>query len=72
LYTLDVICGKGNIHGEGTAVITGEKNADFAFKWEDVPVREWVPKDWRDNVRGLTAGDLHWTGNDYKLAVATG
>jgi hypothetical protein len=71
LYTLDVISGKGQIHGEGTAVITGEKKTDFNFKWEDVPVREWLPKDLRESFLGIATGDLHWTGNDYKLSAAT-
>ena len=50
---------------------SGEKHADFSFKWNDVPVREWVPKTWSGNFAGAATGDLHWTGNDYKLAAAT-
>ncbi|HEY4282229.1 MAG TPA: hypothetical protein VGM62_04130 [Chthoniobacterales bacterium] len=70
LYTLDVISGKGTVHGEGTAIVTGDKKADFNFKWEDVPVREWLPKDSRESFEGVATGDLKWTGNDYKLAAA--
>lgn len=71
LYHLDLNSGGGTIHGEGKAGISGKKQADFKFKWNDVPVRDWLPKTWNDTVTGTASGDLHWTGNDYKLAAAT-
>jgi hypothetical protein len=71
LYQLDLNSGDGSIHGQGTTEISGEKHADFAFNWNDVPVREWLPKTWSDNFAGVAAGDAHWTGNDYRLAAAT-
>jgi len=71
LYQLDLKAGDGSIHGEGSTLISGDKHADFAFNWNEVPVREWVPKTWNGNFAGAATGDLHWTGNDYKLAAAT-
>jgi len=71
LYSLDLHSGEGNIHGEGTTAISDEKHADFSFKWNDVPVREWVPKTWSGSFAGAATGDLRWTGNDYKLVAAT-
>jgi hypothetical protein len=71
LYQLDLNSGDGRIHGEGSTAISGEKRADFAFSWNDVPVREWLPKTWNGSFAGAATGDLHWTGNDYKLAAAT-
>jgi hypothetical protein len=71
LYDLDLNSGDGSIHGEGTTAISGEKHADFTFNWNDVPVREWLPKAWSGNFGGAATGDFHWTGNDYKLAAAT-
>jgi AsmA-like C-terminal region len=71
LFTLDLNSGEGSIHGEGTTAISGEKHADFSFKWNDVPVREWLPKTWSGDFDGAATGDLHWTGNDYRLAAAT-
>ena len=71
LYNLDLNSGDGSIHGEGTTAISGEKRADFVFNWNDLPVHEWVPKTWNGNFAGAATGDLHWTGNDYKLAAAT-
>jgi hypothetical protein len=70
LYDLDLKSGDGTIHGSGATAISGEKHADFSFKWSELPVREWLPKDWNDNVGGLANGDAHWTGSDYKLAAA--
>jgi len=71
LYNLDLNSGNGSIHGQGTTAISGEKHADFVFNWNDLPVREWVPKTWNGSFAGAATGDLHWTGNDYKLAAAT-
>lgn len=70
LYQLDLNSGDGSIHGDGSTSISGEKHADFTFNWKDVPVREWLPKTWNGNFAGAATGDLHWTGNDYKLAAA--
>jgi hypothetical protein len=71
LYTLDLGSGDGSIRGEGTTAISGEKRADFNFKWNDLPVHEWVSKTWSGNFAGAATGDLHWTGNNYTLAAAT-
>jgi hypothetical protein len=71
LYQLDLNSGDGSIHGEGSTAISGEKNADFGFNWNDMPVRNWLPKTWNGNFAGTATGDLHWTGDDYKLAAAT-
>jgi hypothetical protein len=71
LYNFDLNSGEGSLHGQGPAAIAGEKHADFSFNWKDLPVREWLPKNWRRNIAGVATGDLHWTGNDYKLAAAT-
>jgi hypothetical protein len=71
LYDLDLSSGNGNIHGHGSTAVSGEKHADFAFNWNDVPVREWLPKTWGGNFAGAATGDLRWTGGDYKLAAAT-
>lgn len=71
LYALDLNSVDGSVQAKGTAVIVGEKHADFSFKWNDVPVREWIPKTWTGNFGGAGSGDLHWIGNDYKLAAAT-
>lgn len=70
LHQLDLTSGDGSIHGEGSTAISGEKHADFKFNWTDLPVREWLPKTWSGNFAGAATGDLHWTGNDYKLASA--
>ena len=70
LYALDLNSGDGNIHGQGTIAISGEKHADFNFNWNDVPVRDWLAQTWDGNFAGAATGDLRWTGSDYKLAAA--
>jgi hypothetical protein len=71
LYELDLKSGDGSIHGEGSTAIRGEKRSDFNFNWSDLPVRDWLPKTSGGSFAGAATGDLHWTGNDYKLSAAT-
>jgi hypothetical protein len=71
LYNLDLKSGEGNIHAQGSAATSGDKNLDFTFRWKDIPVQGWLPSAWRERVDGMASGDLRWTGNDFKMAVAT-
>ncbi|MBV9618588.1 MAG: hypothetical protein JO201_05200 [Verrucomicrobia bacterium] len=71
LYMLDLHCGDGDIHSKGSTAIGGEKAANFSFKWNAVPIIEWLPRGWRYNFAGTASGDAQWTGNDYKLSTAT-
>lgn len=70
LYNLDLNSGGGTIHAEGTAAVRGERRVDFSFNWNELPVREWIPEGWTGNYAGVAAGDLHWTGHDYKFRHA--
>lgn len=73
LHDMDLGSGKsGTVHAEGTAATRGEnKNVDFNFAWQRLPLSQWLPADWRNNVAGNASGDLRWTGRDYKLRSAT-
>jgi len=71
LYQLELTSGDGIIQGEGTAETRGEKRIDFKVKWDKLPLREWLPKSWEGDFAGTAAGDLRWTGNDFKLETAT-
>src|SRR5438874_7675808 len=75
LYNLDLQPGDdvtGNIHAEGTAGTSEDRSVDFNFNFERIPVEEWLPKQWRDHVRGTASGNIRWRGKNPKLESSTG
>ena len=71
LYQLDLRSGDGTIHATGTAATRGDnKNIDFNFKWNDLPLRDWLPAPQNHNFKGAVDGELRWKGPDYKLGSA--
>src|SRR5258708_34317354 len=62
----------GNIHAEGKAGTGEDRSVDFNFNFEHIPVEEWLPKGWREHVRGNASGKISWRGKDPKLGKSTG
>ncbi len=74
LYTLELAPGPasaGVIHAEGTAGTGEDKSVDFKVKFDQVPIREWVPASWKDHVAGAAVGNVHWRGKNPKLEAAS-
>src|SRR5436309_1807689 len=75
LYNLDLQPGgdaTGNIHAEGTAGTGEDRSVDFNFNFERIPVEEWLPKQWREHLRGNASGKILWRGKNPKLESSTG
>ncbi|HEV3410174.1 MAG TPA: hypothetical protein VG095_07760, partial [Chthoniobacterales bacterium] len=70
LYTLELAAGDGTIRAWGNAETTGAKRIDFKAAWENVLLREWLPSSWTASIRGSADGDVHWTGEDFKIETA--
>jgi hypothetical protein len=74
LYTLELAAGPegdGTIHGEGTAGTGEDKSVDFKVRFEQLPIRAWLPASWKNHVAGAAAGDVHWKGKNPKLETAS-
>jgi len=74
LYTLELAAGPasdGLIHAEGTAGTGEDKSVDFRVKFDQLPIREWLPANWRDYVVGMASGNVHWRGKNPKLEAAS-
>lgn len=74
LYTLELAAGPegdGNIHGEGTAGTGDDKSVDFKMRFDQLPIRAWLPASWKNHVAGTAAGDVHWKGKNPKLETAS-
>ncbi len=75
LYNLDLQPSEdatGNIHAQGTAGTSEDRSVDFNFSFERIPVEEWLPKQWRDHVRGTASGKIRWRGKNPRLESSTG
>jgi hypothetical protein len=75
LYNLDLQPSEdatGNIHAQGTAGTSEDRSVDFNFNLERIPVEDWLPKQWRDHVRGKASGKIRWRGKNPKLESSTG
>ena len=75
LYNLDLQPGgdaAGIIHAEGTAGTGEDRSVDFNFNFERIPVEEWLPRQWREHVRGTASGKILWRGKNPKLESSTG
>ncbi len=74
LYTLDLAAGPesdGFIQGEGTAGTGEDKSVDFKVKFDQLPIREWLPASWKEHIAGEAAGNIHWRGKNPKLEAAS-
>ena len=75
LYNLDLQPSEhatGTIHAEGTAGTSEDRSVDFNFNFERIPIEEWLPKPWREHVRGNASGKISWRGKNPKLESSTG
>lgn len=72
--TLDLAAGPaggGVIHAAGTAGTREDKSVDFKLKFDQLPLREWLPASWKDHVAGAVVGEVHWRGKNPKLEAAS-
>jgi hypothetical protein len=51
-----------DLDGGGTLAFSGQPPAEWRAEFADVPVRHWLPADWRGRLTGLASGWCHRTG----------
>jgi hypothetical protein len=61
-----------SIHLQANAGIGKDKSVDLRANFNQVPIRSWLPAEWKEHLAGSTVGDLHWTGKDPKLESSSG
>lgn len=74
LYALELAAGPegdGTLHAEGTAGTGEDKSVDFKVRFDQLPIRAWLPASWKDQVAGTAAGDVRWKGKKPKLETAS-
>jgi hypothetical protein len=75
IYDIDLASDVGSaesIHTQANAGIGKDKSVDLRANFDQVPIRSWLPADWKRYLAGSASGDLHWAGKDAKLENSSG
>ena len=75
LYDIDLASNSRSaesIHAQANASIGKDKSIDLRANVDQVPIRSWLPAEWKEHLAGYAFGDLHWAGQDPKLESSSG
>ena len=75
LYDLDLASDSrndGTIQAQGHAGLSQDKSIDVRANLNSVPIRRWLPVEWKGRLNGNAFGGIHWTGKDPKLESSSG
>ncbi len=75
IYDIDLASDSGSsesIHAQAGAGIGKDKSIDLRAKFNQVPIRSWLPAEWKAHLAGSAFGDLHCAGKDPKLESSSG
>ena len=75
IYNIDLTSDSGgseNIHAQANAGVGKDKSIDLRANFSQVPIRSWLPAEWKEHLAGNAFGDLHWAGKDPKLESSSG
>ena len=75
IYDIDLASDVGSgesIRAQAKAGIGKDRSVDLRANFNQVPIRSWLPVEWKEHLNGSASGDLHWTGKDPKLESSSG
>ena len=75
IYDIDLASNSGSgesIRIQGNTGIGQEKSVDLRANFNQVPIRSWLPTEWKQHLAGSAFGNLHWAGKDPKLESSSG
>jgi hypothetical protein len=75
LYDLDLASDSRSdesIRAQGHAGLGQDRSIDVNANFNSVPIRQWLPAEWKGRLKGGAFGDIHWTGKDPKLEGSSG
>jgi hypothetical protein len=75
IYDIEVASNSNSaesIHAQANAGIGKDKSIDVRANFNQVPIRSWLPAEWKEHLAGSAFGDLHWAGKDPKLESSSG
>jgi len=75
VYDIDLASNSSSeesIHAQANAGIGKDRSVNLKANFNAVPIRPWLPAEWKGRLKGSAFGDLHWTGTDPKLENSSG
>ena len=75
IYDIDLASDLGSeesIHAQANAGLGKDKSVDLKANFNAVPLRPWLPAEWKGRLKGSAFGSLHWAGKDPKLESSSG
>jgi len=75
IYDIDLASDSGSaesIHAQGNAGLGKDKSVDLKANFNQVPIRSWLPAEWKEHLAGSAFGVFHWAGKDLKLENSSG
>ena len=75
IYDIDLASNSGSaesIRAQAKAGIGKDKSVDLKANFNQVPIRSWLPAEWKHHLTGTASGDFHWAGEDPKLESSSG
>jgi hypothetical protein len=75
IYDIDLASNSSSgesIHAQANAGLGQDKSVDLRADFKQVPIRSWLPDEWKRHLAGSAFGDLHWVGKDPKLESSSG
>jgi hypothetical protein len=75
IYDIDLASNSSSgesIHAQANAGLGQDKSVDLRADFKQVPIRSWLPAEWKRHLAGSAFGDLHWAGKDPKLESSSG
>src|SRR4029450_10448329 len=61
-----------SIYARANAALDMDRSVDLRANFNQVPIRSWLPAEWKEHLAGYAFGDLHWAGKDPKLESSSG
>jgi hypothetical protein len=75
LYDIDLASDSHSdesIHAQASAGIGKDRSVDFKANFNAVPIRPWLPAEWKGRLNGSAFGEVHWSGENSKLESSSG
>src|SRR5262249_8021931 len=75
LYDLDLASDSRtdeSMRVQGHAGLGQDKSIDAKANFNSVPIRQWLPAEWKGRLKGSAFGDIHYTAKDPKLESSWG
>ena len=75
LYDLDLASDSHSdesIRAQGRAGVGQDRSVDVNATFNAVPIRHWLPAEWKGRFNGSASGEVHWAGKDPKLENSSG